>query len=135
MALLIDYVHIQKTFSLKEKLVYFVQPPPQYTDTALHAHLHHSLKHGDEDECDESNLSCWLGDLFSVHERSHRKPFSLLPVTLSSTVMLNITLFFSIEGKQILLQCSTKAEQVTEHVTTASAPLCVIHHTSEEVSV
>lgn len=46
-------------------------------------HLHHGLKHGDEDELDEADLSRRLGDLFSVHERSHRKPLGLLPVALS----------------------------------------------------
>lgn len=46
------------------------------------AHLHYGLKHGDEDELDESDLGGGFGDLFSVHEGGYRQTLCLLPVTL-----------------------------------------------------
>lgn len=49
------------------------------------AHLHDSLKHWDEDELDESDLSGGFGDFVSVHEGSHGETLRLLPVTLGST--------------------------------------------------
>lgn len=53
------------------------------------SHLHDGLKHGNEDELDEADLSRGFGDFLSVHERSHRKSFSLLPVALTSQHMHN----------------------------------------------
>lgn len=47
-------------------------------------YLHDSLKHGDEHEFDESNLSSRFGDFISVHERSHWETFRLLSIALET---------------------------------------------------
>ena len=45
-------------------------------------HLGERLEHRDEDELDEADLRRRFRHLLPVHERRHRQPLLLLPVTL-----------------------------------------------------
>lgn len=49
------------------------------------SYLHDGLKHGDEDELDEADLSGGLCDFVPVHEWGHWETLRLFPVALGDS--------------------------------------------------